>query len=65
VVDDLGHARVEEQRQEDAGQDQDDERIQRDLAEQERPVVREDLPQQCPDALGGVQPVVEFGALLG
>ena len=64
VVDDLGHARVEEQRQEDAGQDQDDERVERDLAEQERPVVGEDLAQQRPEALGGVEPVVEFGALL-
>ena len=43
VVDHVGHAGLEEQGEEDAGQDQDDERVQRDLAQQERPVVREDL----------------------
>ena len=52
VVVDLGHRRVEEQRQERAGQQQDDERVERDLAEQERPVVREDLVQQPPQRGG-------------
>ena len=46
VVFDLLHRRIEEQRQERAGQQQHDERVERDLAEQERPVVREDLVEQ-------------------
>jgi hypothetical protein len=46
VVDDLLHRGVEEQREVRAGQQQDDERVQRDLAEQERPVIREDLVEQ-------------------
>ena len=45
VVDGLGRARVEEERQVDARRDQDDERVQRDLAEQERPVVGEQVAQ--------------------
>ena len=59
VVDDLLHRRVEEQRQERAGQQQDDERVQRDLAEQERPVVREDLVEQPPQRGGHLQPLVD------
>ncbi len=45
VVGDLGHRRVEEQRQVYAGEQQDDERIQSNLAQQERPVGREHLVQ--------------------
>jgi hypothetical protein len=48
VVRGLGHGRVEEQRQERTRQQQHDERVERDLAEHERPVVREDLVQQSP-----------------
>ena len=59
VVDDLGHARLEPERQERAGQQQDDERVEGDLAEQERPVVREDLPEQHAEAPGAVEPVVQ------
>ncbi len=43
LVGDLAHARLEPERQEDAGQQQDDEAPQRDLAEHEGPVVGEDL----------------------
>src|SRR3569623_1418140 len=43
VVGDDALARVEEQRQIDARQQQDDEAVERELAENERPVVRKDL----------------------
>ena len=49
------HRRVEEQRQEGAGQQQDDERVERDLAEQERPVVREDLVEQPAQRCGRLE----------
>src|SRR5665647_224160 len=44
VVGDLAHARDEEQGQEDAGDQQHQERVQRDLTEHEGPVVGEHLP---------------------
>ena len=43
VVDDLAHGGVEEERQVGARQQQDEERVERDLTEQERPVVGVDL----------------------
>ena len=43
VVGDLGHRRVEEEAQIHAGEEQDDEAVQRDLAKQERPVGGEHL----------------------
>ena len=49
------------QGEEHAGREQDDERVQRDLAEHERPVVREDLVEERPAALGDAQPLVELG----
>ena len=58
VVLDLAHARVEPQRQEDAGEQDQDEREQRDLAEQEAPVVREDLPEQVLRAPQMPEPLV-------
>ena len=45
VVDDLGHARVVPECEEHAGQEQDHEAPQGDLAQHEGPVVREDLAQ--------------------
>ncbi len=61
VVDDLAHARVEEEGQPDARQDDDDEGVERDLAQHEGPVVREDLAQiglgQGVDAEPAVGPV--------
>jgi hypothetical protein len=42
---DFGHRRLEPDRQEDAREQKDDERVEGDLAEQERPVVREDLAE--------------------
>jgi hypothetical protein len=51
--------RIEEQRQVRAGQQQDHEGPQRDLAQHERPVVGEYLAHQDPDALGAVEPVVK------
>ena len=42
-------ARLEEERQIDAGHDEDDERVQGNLAEQERPVIREDVAQRLAD----------------
>src|ERR1700757_4710513 len=52
VVDDLGRRRVEEQRQVNAGDQQHHERVQGDLADQERPVGREDLVD-LPSQSGG------------
>ena len=45
VVDDLRGAVLVEERQVDARRDEHDERVERDLAEQERPVVREEVAQ--------------------
>jgi hypothetical protein len=45
LVDDRRLRRLEEQRQEDAGHHQYDEAVQGDLAEEERPAVREDVAQ--------------------
>ena len=47
VVDGRRGARLEEERQVDAGRDEDDEAVERDLAEQERPVVGEDVAQRA------------------
>ena len=59
VVGDLGHARVEPERQEDAGEQQDHEAPQRDLAEQEGPVVREHLAQLLLGEAGQSHALVE------
>jgi hypothetical protein len=59
VVDHVGHARLEEQGEESAGEQQDDERVEGDLAQQERPVVREDLPEPFAEDLCAMEPVVE------
>ncbi len=59
VVGDLGHGGVEEQRQVDPGDQQDDEAVQRDLAEQERPVRRKDLVELAPQGGRGVISRVE------
>ena len=60
VVDHHGLGGHEVQGQEDAGGQQDHEGVQGDLAEHERPVVREDLVQEGPAALGHAQAVVEL-----
>jgi hypothetical protein len=59
VVDHRGRGRDEEERQEGPGQQQDDERPQRDLAEHERPVVGKDLPHEHPEPAGSVEPVIQ------
>ena len=59
VVDHRRRGRDEEQREERTGQQQDDERPQRDLAEQERPVVRKHLPHQHAEPARAVESVVE------
>jgi hypothetical protein len=59
VVQDLVRRRHEEQRKERPGQQQDDERPQRDLAQHERPVVREHLPHEHAQAACRVEPVVK------
>src|SRR6478736_1532100 len=59
VVDDLGRGRHEEQRQEHAGQQQDDEAVQRDLAEHEGPVVRKDLREVLLQELVGRDALVQ------
>ena len=60
VVHDRRLRGLEEERQEDARRDEHDEAVQRDLAEEERPAVREDvtqlLAQQAAAAEVGVQP---------
>ena len=58
VVHDLVAGGHEVQGQEDAGAQQDDERVEGDLAEHERPVVGEDLVEERPAALGDAQAVV-------
>ena len=49
VVDDVRVARLEEERQVDARRDEDEEAVERDLAEQERPVVGEDIVERLLD----------------
>jgi hypothetical protein len=65
VIDHVGHARLEEEGEEGAGEQQDDERVQRDLAEQEAPVIGEDLPQEPADGRCRAQAVVEEPAGAG
>ena len=65
VVGDLGHRRVEEQGEVHAGQQQHNEAVQRDLAEQERPVGGEDLVQLTSHRRRGVVAGVDLIALLG
>ena len=59
VVDGLAGARIEEQRQERAGSDQDDERVEGDLAEQEAPMVGEDVVQQEAHPARGAEAFVD------
>jgi hypothetical protein len=60
VVGDVWPTRHEVQRQEDAGDEQDDEGVQGDLAQHERPVVGEDLVHERAPALGDAQAVVQL-----
>ena len=53
VVVHLGHRGLEEERQERAGEQEDDEAVERDLAEHERPVVGEDLAAELLDDRDG------------
>src|SRR5829696_5299577 len=55
---DLGHRRHEPDGEEDAGEQQDDERVERDLTQQERPVVREDLAEERPEQASDADPLV-------
>ena len=64
VVGDLGHRRVEEQRQVHAGEQQHDEAVQRDLTEQERPVRREHLVELAAHRRRRVIPRIDRIALL-
>ena len=59
VVVRLRHGRVEEERQEGAGEQQDDEGVQRDLAEHEGPVVGEDLPAEFTQDSGAADALVD------
>src|SRR5438093_4305617 len=59
VVDGQRLAWLEEERQIDAGCDEDDERIERDLPEQERPVIREDVPQRLAQQRGCTEALVD------
>src|SRR5205814_6704208 len=52
VVDGRRRARLEEERQVDAGPDEDDERVERYLPEQERPVVRKQVAERLTDQRG-------------
>jgi hypothetical protein len=65
LVRDLPHRRVEEEGQERAGEQQDDEREQGDLAQQEGPVVGEDLVQQAAQRGRRLETVVESLADVG
>ena len=53
-------ARLEPQRQERAGQQQDDEAVERDLAQHERPVVGEDLARAALDEVRRAEPLVDL-----
>jgi len=55
----LRRTRLEEERQVDPGADEDHERVERDLAEQERPVVREDVAERLPEERRGAAPLVD------
>ena len=55
----VGDARVEEERQVDPGRDEQDERVERHLAEEERPVVREDVAERLLHERGGAGALVE------
>ncbi len=55
----LRRTRLEEERQVDPGADEDHERVERDLAEQERPVVREDVAQRLVQERRGAAALVE------
>jgi hypothetical protein len=59
VVSDLGHARLEEERQESARDEQDDERVEGQLPEEERPVIGKYLAQRPPGGPRRVKAVVE------
>jgi hypothetical protein len=60
VVDDFHHRRVEEEAEVGARQEQHDEAVERDLAEHERPVRREDLVELLPQPRGRVVALVEL-----
>ena len=59
LVDDLGHRGLEEEGQERARQQDDDEAVERDLAEHERPVVGEDLAAELADEAGDAGALVD------
>ena len=59
VVDRLRRAVLVEERQVDPGRDEDDERVQGHLAEQERPVVREEVAQSLAQERRAAGPAVE------
>src|ERR1700739_2443496 len=65
MVGDLGHGRIEEQRQVHAGEQQHDEAVQGDLTEQERPVCGEDLVELSAHCRRRVIPRVDVLALAG
>jgi hypothetical protein len=52
------HGRVEEQRQVHAGEEKYDEAVERELAEQERPMGREDLVEPAAESTGRVEPLI-------
>jgi hypothetical protein len=62
LVDDLLHGGVEEERQVGARQQRDEEGVEGDLAEQERPVVGVDLVQRPPEPRGDEHAVVDLDA---
>jgi hypothetical protein len=68
LVLDLGHRRLEPDGEEQPGEQQDDERVQRDLAQQEGPVIGEDLAQgglaDLRDAEAFVQPADGAGTVV-
>jgi hypothetical protein len=55
----LGHGGLEEERQEGARDEDDDEAEERDLAEEERPVVGEGLATEALDRDGDAGPIVD------
>src|SRR5207253_2974201 len=59
VVDGVDRARLEEERQVDPGADENDEAVERDLPEQERPVIGEDVAQRAADQRRRARTLVE------
>ena len=55
----LRHRRIEVDREEDPGEEEHHKAVEGDLAEEERPVIREDLSSECADRGGGTRTLID------